>query len=83
MDSERDSREEELRHEAARSQPVDSADEPRVRRTGEHRVERISEDANRRTAREALEEKEQESGGGGLYDSQIDSSQHVAGIVNR
>jgi MIP family channel proteins len=81
LDSERDRREVELRHEAARSQPVDSADEPRVRRTGEHRVERISEDATRRAAREALEEKEQESGGGGLYGSQIDSSHLVGAAV--
>jgi MIP family channel proteins len=44
-------------------------------------VERISEDATRRAAREALEEKEQESGGGGLYGSQIDSSHLVGAAV--
>jgi MIP family channel proteins len=85
MDSERDSREEELRREAARSQAAGSPDEPRVRRTSEHRGERVSEDATRRAARrgtrEALEEKEQEeSGGGGLYGSQIDAS-HLLGAA--
>ena len=85
MDSERDRREEELRREVARSQAAGLPDEPRVRRTGEHRVERVSENATRRAARrgtrEALDEKEQEeSGGGGLYGSQIDAS-HLVGAA--
>jgi aquaporin Z/aquaporin NIP len=58
-----------------------------VRRAGEARLERLSEDAVRNAARrgtrEALEQKEQEeSGGGGLYGSQIDDSHMVgAGIA--
>jgi hypothetical protein len=75
-----------LRREAARRQTGESSPtEPRVRRTSEPRVERVSEDAIRQAARrgtrEALEEKEQEqSGGGGLYGSQIDAS-HIAGAA--
>ena len=51
----------------------------------EPRAERLSEEATRRAARrgtrEALEEKEQEeSGGGGLYGSQIDAS-HIVGAA--
>ena len=86
MDSERDRREEELRRESARSQAAGSPAEPtRVRRTSEPRVERLSEDAvrsaARRGTREALDEKEQEqSGGGGLYGSQIDAS-HILGAA--
>jgi MIP family channel proteins len=58
---------------------------PRVRRAGEAGVERLSEDtvrsAARRGTKEALEEKEQEeSGGGGLYGSQIDAS-HIVGAA--
>ena len=54
-------------------------------RSGEPRVGRVSEDtirqAARRGTREALEEKEQEeSGGGGLYGSQIDAS-HIVGAA--
>jgi MIP family channel proteins len=89
-DPERGRREEGLLgREAARSQTSSAASydplaEPRVRRAGEHRVERISEDtvrsAARRGTREALEEKEQESGGGGLYGSQIDAS-HLVGAA--
>jgi MIP family channel proteins len=89
-DPERGRREEGLlESEAARSQTSSAASynplaEPRVRRAGEHRVERISEDtvrsAARRGTREALEEKEQESGGGGLYGSQIDAS-HLVGAA--
>jgi hypothetical protein len=50
-----------------------------------HRVERASQDAtrqaSRRGTREALDEKEQEeSGGGGLYGSQIDAS-HLVGAA--
>jgi MIP family channel proteins len=53
--------------------------------SGEPRVGRLSEDAIRQAAhrgtREALEEKEQEeSGGGGLYGSQIDAS-HIVGAA--
>jgi len=53
--------------------------------SGEPRAERLSEDSTRRAARqgtrEALEEKEQEeSGGGGLYGSQIDAS-HILGAA--
>jgi MIP family channel proteins len=69
--SESDRREEELRREADR-------------RSGEPRVERLSENASRRAARrgtrEALEEKEEESSGGGLYGSQIDA-QHILGAA--
>jgi MIP family channel proteins len=90
-DPERARREEDLlRREAARSQTAggayDSLDEPtRVRRAGEPRVERLSEEAIRQAARrgtrEALEEKErEESGGGGLYGSQIDAS-HIVGAA--
>jgi aquaporin Z/aquaporin NIP len=72
MDYERDRREEELRREAGRVGP------------GASRVERVSEDATRRAARqgarEGIEEKEQESGGGGLYGSQIDAS-HIVGAA--
>ena len=81
-----------LRREGTRSGTAGSSVEPalvkpRVRRAGEARVERLSEDAvrnaARRGAREALEQKEQEeSGGGGLYGSQIDDSHMVgAGIA--
>jgi MIP family channel proteins len=85
MDSERDRREEELRREIARSQAAGSPDEPRVRRMSEPRAERLSEDATRQAARrgtrEALDEKEQEeSGGGGLYGSQLDAS-HIVGAA--
>jgi MIP family channel proteins len=89
-DPERGRREEGLPgREAARSQTSSAASydplaEPRVRRAGEHRVERLSQDtvrsAARRGTREALEEKEQESGGGGLYGSQIDAS-HLVGAA--
>jgi MIP family channel proteins len=87
MDSERDRREEELRREIARSREAGSLDEPaRVLRRSEPRAaERLSEDATRQAARrgtrEALDEKEQEeSGGGGLYGSQIDAS-HIVGAA--
>ena len=70
MDSERDRREVELRREAARSQTAESPAGAVVRRVGESRVERVSEDATHRAARrgtrEVLEEKEEQSGGGGL-----------------
>jgi MIP family channel proteins len=89
-DPERGRREEGLLgREGARSQTSSAASydplaEPRVRRAGEHRVERLSEDTVRSAARggtrEALEEKEQESGGGGLYGSQIDAS-HLVGAA--
>jgi MIP family channel proteins len=78
-----------LGRETARSQTAGAAydplAEPRVRRAGEPRVERLSEDtvrsAARRGTREVLEEKEQEqSGGGGLYGSQIDAS-HLVGAA--
>src|SRR5215218_5261594 len=84
LDSERDGREEELRREAARSQTAESPAGAGVRRVGESRVERVSEDAThraaRRGARETIEEKEEESGGGGLYGSQIDAS-HLVGAA--
>src|SRR3712207_8561135 len=56
-----------------------------IQGAGEHRVERASEGAARRAARrgtrEALDEKDQEqSGGGGLYGSQIDAS-HILGAA--
>jgi MIP family channel proteins len=90
-DPERGRREEDLLgREAARSQTAGAAYDPiaqhRVPRTSEPRVERVSEDvirqAARRGTREALEEKEQEeqSGGGGLYGSQIDAS-HLLGAA--
>jgi aquaporin Z/aquaporin NIP len=51
---------------------------------GKSRVERVSEDATHRAAhrgaREAIEEKEERSGGGGLYGSQIDTS-HLVGAA--
>ena len=92
-DLERGGREEDLPRregqEAARSRTAGAAydplTEPRVSRAGEPRVERLSEDAVRSAARqgtrEAIEEKEQEeSGGGGLYGSQIDAS-HLVGAA--
>jgi MIP family channel proteins len=90
--SERDRREQELRREAEQrrvaEQPIDgareAADDPRLetRHVGsaEPRVQRITEDAARRGAREGIEEKEEESGGGGLYGSQIDAS-HLVGAA--
>jgi MIP family channel proteins len=76
----REEREEDLlrREEAARSQTgVSSSDEPRVRRLSEDAVR----SAARRGTREALDEKEQEeSGGGGLYGSQIDAP-HILGAT--
>ena len=81
MDSERPRTEEELRREAELSRTTGAP--ARVRDAGEHRVERVSQDATRQAARrgtrEALEEKEQ-SGGGGLYGSQIDAS-HLVGAA--
>ncbi|HEX4992238.1 MAG TPA: MIP/aquaporin family protein, partial [Rubrobacteraceae bacterium] len=87
---ERGGREEDLlRPEAPRSRPTGAAydplAEPRVRRAGESRVERVSEDAvrsaARRGTREAIEDNEQEQqGGGGLYGSQIDAS-HLVGAA--
>jgi MIP family channel proteins len=78
---------------AAKPPPLDgerlAADEPRVgaRRvaSGEPHAGRLSVDATRRAVRqgtrEALEEKEQEdSGGGGLYGSEIDAS-HIVGAA--
>jgi hypothetical protein len=85
----RGGREDLPRREAARSQTAGEAYEPlaepsRVRRAGEPRMEHLSEDivrgAARRGTREALEEKEQESGGGGLYGSEIDAS-HIVGAA--
>ncbi|MDQ5829911.1 MAG: aquaporin, partial [Actinomycetota bacterium] len=82
MDPERGRTEEELRREAELSRTGGSPVE--FSQTGAHRVERASQDATRRAARrgtrEALEEKEQESGGGGLYGSQIDAS-HLVGAA--
>ncbi len=94
MDSERDRREEGLRRETDQGRPADErvdaigreADNLWVdaQRTepGAPRVTRSPEDATRsaayRGAREAPEE--QESGGGGLYGSQIDA-QHILGAA--
>ena len=92
-DPERGRREEDLlgregatsRTAGAAYDPLAEPTEPRVRRAGEPRVERLSEDAvpsaARRGTREALEENEQEeSGGGGLYGSQVDAS-HLVGAA--
>jgi MIP family channel proteins len=96
LDFERDKREEELRREAGTSRPANTridaeglgtdglrVDAQRVG-SGDLRVERVTEDAARRGAlagtKEALEEKEEESGGGGLYGSQIDAS-HIVGAA--
>jgi hypothetical protein len=83
VDSER-GRREELRREAELGRTAESpAGVPEV---GTHRVERASsQDATRQAARrgtrEALEENEQEeSGGGGLYGSQVDAS-HLVGAA--
>ena len=83
MDSDRERREAELRREADLGRTVGSP--LGARGAGEHRVERASQDATRQAARrgtrEALEDKEQEqSGGGGLYGSQIDAS-HLVGAA--
>jgi MIP family channel proteins len=76
VDSDRERREAEL---GGTASPA-----PGLRAAGAHRVERASEDATRhaarRGAREALEEKEQEQSGGGLYGSQIDAS-HLVGAA--
>jgi MIP family channel proteins len=77
---------ERLNRAAADWPPPGAPTEARVHRASEPRVvERLSEDAirsaARRGTREALEEKEQEeSGGGGLYGSQIDAS-HILGAA--
>jgi MIP family channel proteins len=94
--SESGRREEELQREAKRRLAAEppvvgerlAAEDTRVgvRRIGsdEPRAQHITEDAARRAARrgtrEALEEKEEQSGGGGLYGSQIDAS-HILGAV--
>ena len=85
MDSERVRREEELRLEAERSRSTGAPAYAQGVGVGESRVEqRVTEDAVRQAAhrgtREALEEKEEESGGGGLYGSQIDAS-HLVGAA--
>ncbi|MDQ4003578.1 MAG: hypothetical protein M3259_07040, partial [Actinomycetota bacterium] len=70
MDSDRERIEAELRGEAELGR-IDGSPLGVRRGAGEQRVERPSEDAVRQAARrgtrEALEEKEEESGGGGLY----------------
>ena len=83
MDSDRERREAELGREAEPSRVASFA--PGMQGAGEHRVERASQTATRQAARhgarEALDEKEQEeSGGGGLYGSQIDAS-HLVGAA--
>ena len=94
--SESDRREEELQREAKRRLAAEppvvgerlAAEDTRVgiRRIGsdEPRAQHITEDAARlaarRGTREALEEKEEQSGGGGLYGSQIDAS-HLVGAA--
>jgi MIP family channel proteins len=83
VDSDRERREAEFRREAELGR-IDGSPVG-VRRAGEHRVERASQDTTRQAAhqgtREALEEKEQDQqGGGGLYGSQIDAS-HLVGAA--
>jgi MIP family channel proteins len=83
VDSDREKREAEFRREAELGR-IDGSPVG-VRRAGEHRVERASQDTTRQAAhqgtREALEEKEQDQqGGGGLYGSQIDAS-HLVGAA--
>ncbi len=83
MDSDRERREAEVRREAELGQVAGFP--AGVRGAGERRVEHASQtttrEAARRGTREALDEKEQEqSGGGGLYGSQIDSS-HLVGAA--
>ena len=94
--SKSDRKEEELQREAKRRLAAEppvvgerlAAEDTRVgiRRIGsdEPRGQHITEDAARRAARrgtrEALEEKEEPSGGGGLYGSQIDAS-HILGAA--
>ena len=83
MDSDRERRETELGREAELGRIADSPSG--IRGAGEPRAGRVSEDAvrsaARRGTREALDEKEQEeSGGGGLYGSQIDRS-HILGAA--
>jgi Major intrinsic protein len=95
LDSERDRKEEELRWDAGRGGPIDSsvgaegrAEDLRVEAgrvgSGTSRVERVSDDATRRAARrgarEGIEEREQETGGGGLYGNQVDAS-HLVGAA--
>ena len=80
MDSDRERRAAELRREAE----LGGTGAPLAGAAGT-RVEGVSQDATREAARrgtrEALDEKEQEqSGGGGLYGSQIDSS-HLVGAA--
>jgi MIP family channel proteins len=83
VDSDRERREAELRREADLGRVAGFP--PGMRGAGEQRAERVSEDGIRQAARrgtwEALNEKEQEeSGGGGLYGSQIDAS-HLVGAA--
>src|SRR5687767_11862148 len=78
VDSDRERREAELGRIAGSTSGVRGAGELRA-------VQRVSQDgvrqAARRGTREALDEKEQEeSGGGGLYGSQIDAS-HLVGAA--
>jgi MIP family channel proteins len=84
VDSDRERREAELRGEAELGR-IDGSPFGERRGAGEQRVRRASQDATRQAAhrgtRDALEEKEQEeSGGGGLYGSQIDAS-HLVGAA--
>jgi MIP family channel proteins len=83
-----DRREEELRRETERSRLTSPRKDDQGHRADDLRVEirrvgsdelRITEDAARRGARKAIEEKEEEeSGSGGLYASQIDA-EHMLG----
>jgi MIP family channel proteins len=83
-----DRREEELRRETERSRLTSPRKDDQGHRADDLRVEirrvgsdelRITEDAARRGARKAIEEKEEEeSGSGGLYGSQIDA-EHMLG----
>jgi hypothetical protein len=83
VDSDRERREAEVRREAELGRVAGFP--AGVRGAGERRVEHASQiatrEAARRGTREALEENEQEeSGGGGLYGSQIDAS-HLVGAA--
>jgi MIP family channel proteins len=79
LDSERVRKEEELRLEADRSGTTGGPIE--VERRADAQNDAAVRQAARRGTREALDEKEQEeSGGGGLYGSQIDAS-HLVGAA--
>jgi MIP family channel proteins len=81
LDFERDKSEVELRREASRGGPADERVTARQAVPADARAQRLTQDAARRGAREAiLEKEEEESGGSGLYGSQIDAS-HILGAA--